>query len=105
MDTFAHPQLGQTYQGYEPWQGHRTADEVRAAYTLKHGCAPAEVLWCKPGMWLAGPIEETKPATAPAVIASAIAAAPLVVAKDEPMESVPATGPESQTEWMQPSLI
>lgn len=103
MDIFSEIQPGCTYAGYHPWQGHIKADEVAAAFTKKYGHAPAEVLWCKPGMWMAGPIE-IKPATASAVEANAIAAAPDVEAQ-EPADSVPPTGLDGQTQPAQLSLI
>lgn len=111
MEIFSEIQRGCTYAGYHPWLGHTKADEVRADFTKKYGYEPAEVLWCKPGMWMAGPIEprtgaklQTKPATASAVEANAIAAAPDVEAP-EPADSVTPTGPDSQTQPIQLSLV
>lgn len=101
MPDFAIPERGRDYQGYMP---PATVETVRAAYALRHGSEPAEVLWCKPGMWLAGPIE-TKPAIASPVEGNAIAAAPSVEANEQPTESLLAAGLEGQAQWTQQSLI
>ena len=101
MEIFSEILPGFTYAGYHPWQGHIKRDEVAAAFAKKFGFAPATVLWCKPGMWMAGPIE-TKPATASAVEANAIAEAQAVGAI-EPADSVPPAGPDGQP--LQLSLI
>jgi hypothetical protein len=103
MEIFSQIQPGCTYAGYHPWQGHIKRDEVRADFTKKFGYEPAEVLWCKPGMWMAGPLEE-KTATASAVEANAVAEAQAVGAI-EPADSVPPTGPDGQTQPAQLSFI
>lgn len=47
---------GQAYGVYELRQGYDTADKCRLAYVRLHGQEPAEVVWAKPGFWLAGPV-------------------------------------------------
>jgi len=103
MEIFSQIRPGCNYAGYVPHLGHHSALDVAVAFSERFGQQPAEVLWCKPGMWMAGPIE-IKPATVSAVEANAVAAAPAVEAT-EPMDSVPPTGPDGQTQPMQLSLI
>lgn len=95
MEIFSEIQKDCNYVGYHPWLGHETRELVRADFQKKFGYQPAEVLWCKPGMWMAGPLEENKPATAPTVEAGAIAEAQAVGAV-ELVESIAPTGPGGQ---------
>ncbi len=103
MEIFSEIRPGFNYAGYVPHLGHYSALDVAVAFLKSFGHQPEQVLWCKPGMWMAGPVE-IKPATASAVEANAIAEAPAVEAQ-EPADSVMPTGPDGQTEPMQLSFI
>ena len=94
MEMFSQIQPGCNYAGYIPHLGHYSALDVAVAFLESFGSQPAEVLWCKPGMWMAGPIEN-KPATASAVEANAIAEAQAVGAI-EPADSVMPAGLDGQ---------
>jgi len=103
MEIFSQMQPGCTYAGYHPWLGHTSREEVRASFVAKYGREPDEVLWCKPGMWMAGPMEN-QTATAAAIEAHAVAEAQAVGAI-EPANSVPPAWPDGQTQPVQLSLI
>lgn len=49
-----HP--GRLYVAFEEWRGYTTAESVAAAFAIRHGEQPFEVVWTKPGMWQAGPV-------------------------------------------------
>ena len=49
---------GRLYACYELRMGYTTELKVKAAYMALHKAEPAEVVWAKPGFWLAGPVPE-----------------------------------------------
>src|SRR5690348_9094788 len=52
----AHP--GRLYACYEPRIGFDSEEKVRKAYMAVYRAVPEEVIWHKPGFWLAGPVPE-----------------------------------------------
>lgn len=73
------PASGALYESYVNRHGPTpTRAEVIAAFTERHGQAPADVLWCKPkpGWWLAGPVPEQAPPTLEELPALEVADAP-----------------------------
>ena len=92
------PPAGLAYQAYQNGRGQTlTRELVIAEYTAKHGQPPAEVWYCKPFLWLAGPVPEPEaPPTVEAV------PAPELISGDAIDESLMEAGllpdPDERTE-------
>jgi hypothetical protein len=60
MSDFTRPQIGKVYANYErlfePF-------EVTVQFWRRYGVTPEEVIFAKPGMWLAGPVPVEPPPT------------------------------------------
>ncbi len=58
FERMAHP--GRLYAVYEPREGY-DCDKARRAYVRLHGQEPEQVIWARPGFWLAGPVPVPEP--------------------------------------------
>lgn len=86
------PPLNFNYEGYQDGRGETlTEAQVFAAFEAKHGKLPAQVLWCKPGVWLAGPVVMNDPTLPDGFIE-------LVTVEDLPAPEMAMVASEEQTE-------
>jgi hypothetical protein len=83
------PPLGPAYQAYQNGRGQTlTRELVIAEYTDKHGQPPAEVYFCKPFLWLAGPVPEPQAPEAVEAV-PALEAEPVPALDLEQIEAAP----------------